>query len=116
MICMINSWIFAGLAVLFTGISQTLLRIGARKGCEKKGFMEAYLNPCVVTAYGLFLMVTLLSVYALRVIPLKVFYSFTALNFLIVMVFSRFVLKEGVSRKQIFAIAVIVLGVVIFNL
>lgn len=113
---MISPWIFAGFAVFLTGISQILLKMGARKGFKKEGFMAAYLNPYVVTAYGLFLMVTLFSVNALREIPLKVFYSFTALNFLIVMVFSHFLLKETVSRKQIFAIGVIVLGVVIFNM
>lgn len=113
---MINSWIFAVFAVLLTGISQILLKMGARKGCKKEGFMAAYLNPYVVTAYGLFLVVTLLSVNAMREIPLKVFYSFTSLNFLVVLAFSHFLLKETVSRKQILAIGVIVFGVVIFNM
>jgi multidrug transporter EmrE-like cation transporter len=113
---MISPWIFAGLAVLLTGISQTLLKMGARKKFEKKVFMAAYFNPYTVTAYGLFLAVTLFSVNALKEIPLKVFYSFTALNFLVVMVFSHFVLKESVSKKQIFAISLIILGVVIFNI
>jgi small multidrug resistance pump len=113
---MINSWIFAGFAILLTGISQMLLKMGARKEYKIEGSMTVYLNSYVVTAYGLFLAVTLLSVNALRGIPLKVFYSLTALNFLVVLAFSRFVLKETVGRKQIFAVSLIILGIVIFNM
>lgn len=112
---MINPWIFAGLAVLLTGISQTLLKMGAQKKFEKEGSMAAYLNPYAVTAYGLFLMVTLFSVNALREIPLKVFYSFTALNLLVVLVFSHFLLKEDVTIKQIVGVGLIFFGVLIFN-
>ena len=113
---MIVSWFFAFVSVFLTGVGQTLLKFGARTGNGKNQFMGAYLNPHVVVAYGLFVMVTLFSVYALREISLKVFYSLTSLNFFIIMIFSYFVLKEQINKKQIIGVGFIVFGVIIFNL
>ena len=71
---MIVSWLFAFCSVFLTGVGQTLLKLGARSGDGKNQFMGAYFNPYVIVAYGLFVVVTLFSVYALREISLKVFY------------------------------------------
>lgn len=113
---MIISWLFAFCSVFLTGFGQTLLKLGARSGDGVSRFMGAYLNPYVIVAYGLFVVVTLFSVYALREISLKVFYSLTALNFFIVMIFSYFVLKEQINKKQIIGVVFIVFGVIIFNI
>jgi len=113
---MIVSWFFALVSIFLTGVGQTLLKIGARKEDGKNQFMNAYLNLPVTIAYGLFVVVTLFSVYALRDIPLKVFYSLTSLNFFIVMIFSYFVLKEQINKKQIIGIGIIIFGVIIFNI
>lgn len=113
---MIVSWLFAFVSVFFTGVGQILLKFGARTGDRKNRFINTYLNPYVIVAYGLFVVVTLFSVYALREISLKVFYSLTSLNFLIVMIFSYFVLREPANKEQIIGIGLIVFGVIIFNM
>ncbi len=110
------SWLFALLSIFFTGIGQTLLKMGAKKEEGKNQLAGAYLNRHVIIAYGLFLLVTLFSVYALRGIPLKVFYSLTSLNFFTVMIFSYFVLKEPANREQVIGIGLIAFGVIIFNM
>jgi len=102
-------------AVMLTGISQTLLKVGA-SNVRSNRFLDSYLNRPTITAYGLILLVTVLSVYALRDLPLKVFYSLTALNFIVVLGLSAVFLSEEVSRDKMVAISLIVLGVVIFNL
>ena len=103
-------------AVMLTGISQTLLKIGADSGARSNRFLASYLNLPTITAYGLILLVTILSVYALRDLPLKVFYSLTALNFIIVLGLSAVFLREEVSRDKVVAIGLIVFGVIVFNL
>ena len=113
---MIASWLFALVSIFLTGVGQTLLKMGAKKGGGKNQFVDAYLNRHVIIAYGLFIVVTLFSVYALRDIPLKVFYSLTSLNFFIVMIFSYFVLKEPVNREQVIGVVLIAVGVIIFNM
>ncbi len=103
-------------AVMLTGLSQTLLKIGADSGARSNRFLDSYLNLPTMIAYGLFLLVTMLTVYALRDLPLKVFYSLTALNFIVVLGLSAVFLNEEVSRDRMVAIGLIVLGVVVFNL
>lgn len=103
-------------AVALTGVSQTLLKMGADSGGRGNRFIDPYLNFPAITGYSLLLLVTMLTVYALQDLPLKVLYSLTSLNFIIVLGLSAVFLKEEVSRDKIVAIGLIVLGVVVFNL
>jgi multidrug transporter EmrE-like cation transporter len=103
-------------AVLLTGVSQTLLKVGTNSGVRSNRFLDYYLNLPTMMAYGLFLLVTVFTVYALRDLPLKVFYSLTALNFIVVLGLSVVFLNEEVSRDKMVAISLIALGVVVFNL
>jgi drug/metabolite transporter (DMT)-like permease len=114
---MIFSFLLAFLAVFLTGISQVLLKIGsAHHGKKENSFLAAYLNPPTFFAYGLLLCVTIISVIALREIPLKVFYVITSLGFLVVTGLSYVVLKEKITNKMVIGIGLIVFGVVIFNI
>ncbi len=110
------AWVLAFMVVLLTGISQTLLKIGAKKSNDTNSFMAAYMNVPTFAAYTLFLIVTIFSVYALKEIPLKVFYSICSLNFVAVMVFSYIILSEQIDRYKFIAVSLIVFGVIVFNL
>lgn len=114
---MIFSLILVFLAVLLTGISQILLKIGsAHQGKRKDSVLAAYLNLPTLFAYGLLLLVTVISVLAMKEIPLKMFYAIASLNFVVVVSMSWGVLKEEVNKKMIVGIVMIVLGVAVFNL
>ena len=99
-------------AVLLTGIAQILLKIGARKS----GTMQMYINPATFTGYGLFLIVTICTIYALQVMELKTLYALMSLNPLVVMVLSFFVLKETITRNKVIAVGLIFCGLLVFNL
>ena len=51
---MIVSWLFVFGSVFLTGISQMLLKIGAKEGERKNKLIAVYLNPYVAIAYGCF--------------------------------------------------------------
>lgn len=112
---MISSWLFALISIFLTGIAQTLLKIGAKKKNSNNQLISSYANTYVVFAYGLLFAVTIFSVYALKEISLKVFYSLTSVTFFIVMIFSYFVLKEPVNKMQILGVGLIVFGIIVFN-
>lgn len=99
-------------AMLFTGVGQILLKIGARKG----GTMQMYTNPATLAGYGLFLVVTICSIYALQVIELKTLYALMSLNPLVVMVLSVLVLKETLTKNKVIAVGLIFCGQLVFNL
>jgi multidrug transporter EmrE-like cation transporter len=114
---MIFSLFLLFFAVILTGISQVLLKIGsAHQGKQKDSILAAYLNFHTIIAYGLLLVVTVIIVIALKEIPLKMAYAIASLNFVAVAVLSWGVLKEEVNKKMVVGITMIVLGVVVFNL
>jgi small multidrug resistance pump len=105
------------LAVFLTGISQVLLKIGsAHQGKRKDLILAAYLNLPSVTAYILLLFVTLITVIALKEVPLKMAYAIASLSFVVVAGLSWGVLREEVNKKMIVGIVLIVIGIVVFNI
>jgi drug/metabolite transporter (DMT)-like permease len=99
-------------AVLLTGVGQVFLKIGARKG----GTQEMYTNPATLAGYGIFLVVTICSIYVLKVMDLKTLYALTSLNPLVVMMLSVFVLKETLTKNKVVACGLIFFGLLVFNL
>jgi multidrug transporter EmrE-like cation transporter len=113
---MILLYMLLFLAILLTGISQVLMKIGSSRNGEGRSRVFAmYLNIPTLTAYSLFLVTTIISVMVMREIPLKVFYAFASLNFLVVTGLSYWLLQERVDRDMIIALALIVAGVLVFN-
>lgn len=100
--------------VFFTATGQILLKIGSGQGKSKS--LAPYLNLTTITAYALFFFVTLLSVIILEEIPLKLFYAFTSLNILLVIILSHIFLRESITKNHIFAVIIIMSGLIIFNL
>jgi multidrug transporter EmrE-like cation transporter len=104
-------------AVILTGISQVLLKIGsAHQGKQKYSIFAAYLNFHTITAYVLLLCVTVVTVIALKEIPLKLAYAIASLSFVTVGILSWGILKEEVNMKMIGGMVLIVIGIVIFNI
>ena len=106
-------YFYAMLSIVLTGISQTLLKIGARNNNTSLG---VYLNPVTMMGYFMFLIVAVCSIFALKGLELKLFYALASLNYVVVIIFSRITLKERLSKNKIAALGLIVVGVVVFNL
>lgn len=105
--------------VLLTGISHLLLKQGSgnRGWGERKGYLAAYLNWYTLSGYCLFLLCTILSVIALKVVPLKLFYAIAySLSFVIVIVLSWGLLKEEVTKRMLVGISLIIIGLLVFNI
>jgi multidrug transporter EmrE-like cation transporter len=101
--------------IVFTGSSQVLLKMGANSANKKK-FIVAYANPYTFTAYSLYMLTTILTVYALKNIPLNLFYASTSLKFVLILILSRLMLREKINSRKVFAVLLIVAGVIVFNM
>lgn len=110
-----SSLIFLVLVIASTGVSQTLLKLGANQANGKRLF-SAYLNPYTLAAYTLYIAATIFTVYALKDIPLNLFYSTTSLKFVLILILSRLVLQEKIDHNKVIAVGLIVFGVIIFNI
>lgn len=107
------SCIFLG-GVLISSVSQIMLKKSARKEYPSK--IKEYLNPLVIFAYFLFFGSTLISMYALRVVPLSMSPILESGGYIFVAVLSFFFLNEKLTKKQLLGIALIIAGIAVYSL
>ena len=109
--------LYAGImlfGVLVSSLSQMLLKSSANRSYPSK--IREYLNPLVITAYTIFLLATLCTVYAYRVIPLSMGPILESSSYLFVSIFGYLFFREKLNRKQILALAMIVCGIAVYSL
>lgn len=100
------------LGIVLTAVSQVLLRSGAR---NKATLVGSFLNLHTIVGYGLFLMVTMLNVYAMQVIPLKTVTAWISMTYVVTMVLSRWLLKEELNGRMLGGAGLIVAGIIVFS-
>ena len=100
------------LGVLMGGGSQILLKLAANKKYDKWIFQ--YLNPFVIIAYGIFVLSTVCTVIAYRVVPLAMSPVWTSGSYIAVTAMSYFILKEKPNKKKLIGIAIIAIGILVF--
>lgn len=111
-----NSAFYTGLlliSVFISAVSQILLKKAALKKYGTR--VREYMNPYVITAYGMFFLSTILTMLALKVVPLSMQPILESTSYIYVSVMGYFLLKERFSRRKILGIAVILLGIFIYS-
>lgn len=115
-----QSIILAGVAVMISGVGQILLKYGALS--EKKRYyfpeyLKPYLNQYTLSGYCLLSVVTVISIYVLQEMPLKLFFPFfISMNMVVVVVLSYLILHESLTYRKVLAIVIIVFGILIFTI
>lgn len=112
---MIKFYLAALIAVLLTGISQIILKKGAQKAIHARSLLASYLNWYSLLAYALFVLVTLLSLFAMKRVQVKEMVIFLPLTYLMVPLMSRLFLHERLNKKQWLGIALVIAGIILFN-
>lgn len=102
------------LSVFISSISQILLKKSAEKQYEN--FISEYLNPRVVFAYGMFLMSTLLTMYAYKGVPLSFGALLEASGYIYIPVLSYFFLGERITILKIVGAVFIIFGICCYSL
>ena len=110
-------YIFLAVAIQFLiALAQVVLKMGAIRLDFKKPLLYNFKNKYLLISIFLFLLVPILSIIAMRVIDFSNFYSFTALGYFFIMLFSWRILKEDIDRLRIIGNVLVIAGVIIFNL
>lgn len=102
------------IAVLISSFSQIMLKKSAQKKYISR--IREYLNPLVIIAYILFFGCTLISLFALRVVPLSMQPILEASGFIFVAILSFIFFKEKLTRKQVLGMTLIIGGIIIYTL
>ncbi|MEG0072406.1 MAG: multidrug ABC transporter [Raoultibacter sp.] len=106
--------LIALLGVFISAVSQVMLKKEALR--EHASLLGEYMNPLVVVAYALMLVTTFMAIVAYRGIPLSMGPVLEATSYIYVTVFGVLIFKETINRKKVFALALIVLGVVVYSM
>jgi len=99
------------LSVFISSISQMLLKKSSQR--EYSSHIKEYLNPLVIIAYTIFFCCTLISMYALKVVPLIFAPMIEASGYIFVTVFSNVFFKETFTKRQKLGMTLIIAGILI---
>lgn len=100
-------------SVLAAAGAQMLLKQGARK--KYPSIVRQYLNLWVIGGYGIMAVSLLLNIFCLgHGVQVKEVSIIESLSFLFVPVLSLFFFNEKITWRKVGAIAIIMLGVVVF--
>lgn len=102
------------LATLFSAGSQILLKQSANM--EHKSGIYEYLNWRVILAYGIFVGVLLLNTYAYTKVPYKYGSIIDTFTYVFVLLLSRFLLGEKITKKKLAGNLLIIAGILIYSL
>lgn len=100
-------------SVLISSISQIMLKIAANKSYKNQ--LAEYLNPLVIVSYGMFFVSTILTMLALRYVPLSLSPILESSSYIFVTIMGYFLLKERFSKRKLIGLALIFLGIMIFS-
>ncbi|MBR3396238.1 MAG: EamA family transporter [Lachnospiraceae bacterium] len=101
-------------SVLVASVSQIILKVSANREHESR--IKEYLNPLVITAYVMLLGSTVLTMLALRHLPLSHQPLYESASYIFVSVMGFFLLKERFTKKKLLGLALILAGIFIFSL
>ena len=102
------------LGVFISAISQVMLKKASQK--KYASVMQEYLNPLVIFAYVIFVGTTFMSIIAYKGIPLSMGPILEATSYIYVTFFGVKIFKEKMSKKKYMALALIILGIIIYSL
>lgn len=101
-------------SVFISAVSQVMLKLSANR--QHGSAVREYANPLVIGAYVIFVVSTLLTVYAYKEVPLSLGPVLEATSYLYVTAFGALIFKEKVTAKKLVALVLIVGGICVFAL
>ena len=78
--------------------------------------VQEYLNPLVIGAYVIFVVATLCSILAYRVIPLSLGPVLESTSYIYVTIFGVTIFHEKLNKGRIAALIMIIAGILVFSL
>jgi multidrug transporter EmrE-like cation transporter len=110
----ITNWIMVAATVVGLSAGQILFKLGAtRINQDFDRSLLAWLNWPIVAALVIYGVSTVIWIWALRTMPLRMAYPVSALGFFFVPVLGHYFLGEDLSVRTIVGAMVIILGIVI---
>lgn len=95
-----------------SAVSQILLNISAGK--PHKSWLFEYLNPWVITSYAIPFGTLAANIYLLRFMDLKAQNAIASATYVFVMLLSRVIFGEKLTKKKVIGNLCIIAGILLF--
>ena len=102
------------IALIIAAFAQIMLKRAA--AVKHQSPIGDYLNPTVIAAYFLMFITTFITIYSYKVLPLSLGAVLGSMSYIYVTALSVRLLNEKITRRKIFALALIIVGVIVFSL
>lgn len=102
------------LSVIVSSFSQILLKKSAQK--KYNSIWQEYLNPYVISGYGMMVISTILVIMAYKGIEYKNGPVVEALGYILILVLSYLFFKEPITKKKVVGNILVLLGIAVFYL
>ena len=112
-----NNWLFYVLMLLsaaITAFSQVILKISANK--KHNGLIFEYINPYVLFSYMCYFGVLVLNVFIYTKIDYRFGVVINSMSSVLVMILSRVLLHEVITKRRICGNVLVVIGILVFTL
>ena len=96
-------------SVFISAVAQILLKKSAQQSHES--VIKEYINPYVIIAYAIFLISTILTVIALRKVPLSMAPVIESLGYIFVAVMGYLTVGERFEKQKVIGIILIITGI-----
>ena len=102
---------------VFSGVLSALSQVLLKKssGIQRDSKIKEYLNPYVISAYGITFICMVLMIIAYKGMPFKYGAVIESLGYLYIMILGRIFFGEKLTAKRVIGNLIIVCGVVVFN-
>lgn len=101
-------------AVFIASISQILLKKSANR--NHKNWLKEILTIKVFIAYSMFLLSSMLIIYAYKGVQLKYGAIIQSSGYIFILLLGRIFLEEKITKNRILGIVLIIIGIVVFKL
>lgn len=114
---MSNNIVFYAIFFLTGNFISSLSQVWLKKAAIKKysNLRAEYFNKSVLVAYCGFIVATILSIYAYKVIPLSMGAVLESTSYFYVTIFGAYFFKERITTRKIVALLLIVIGIVVYS-
>jgi len=103
---------------IFSGFLSSFSQVLLKKGSEKnrKSILQEYLNPYVIIGYFIMIACMLMTVIAFKGVPFKYSAVLESLGYIYIMILSRMIIKEAITKRKVIGNIMIIIGVIVFSL
>lgn len=109
-----GSFLILFLSVFIASIAQIFLKYSANRSYTSR--IREYVNIYVITGYSFMLLSTILTMTALKKVPLSWVPMVESSSYIFVSVLGYWILKERLTKRKIKGLLIILAGIMIFSI